>query len=154
MKISDLQLAPYNPRKDLRPGDKEYEDIKRSICEFGNVDPIVWNQQTGNVVGGNQRIKVLMDLGIEETEVSVVDLPLEREKLLNLAMNKVKGYWDYKKLIQLVTEIKIIDVNADIKLTGLADYELEALSVIDFDEVKEHKKRCPKCGSENINNIR
>ena len=84
MKLIDLQMAPYNPRKDLRPGDKEYEDIKRSICEFGNVDPIVWNEQTCHVVGGNQRLKVLQDLDIDETEVSVVDLPLEKEKLLNL----------------------------------------------------------------------
>ena len=151
MKISDLQLAPYNPRKDLKPGDREYEDIKRSICEFGYVDPIIWNERTGNVVSGNQRLKVLRDLDIEETEVSVVDLPLEKEKLLNLAMNKIKGSCDYEKLNQLVIEIKNLD--ADVTLTGLADYELDALSVVKFDEVKEIKKRCPKCGSENIKNI-
>lgn len=151
MKISDLQLAPYNPRKDLKPGDREYEDIKRSICEFGYVDPIIWNERSGNIVSGNQRLKVLRDLDVEEAEVSVVDLTMEQEKLLNLAMNKIKGSLDYKILNQLVIEIK--NMEADVTLTGLADYELDALSIVKFDEVKEIKKRCPKCGSENIKNI-
>ena len=61
--IADLHPAKYNPRKDLRPGDPEYEKLKRSISTFGNVEPIVWNRRTGNVVGGHQRLKVLTELG-------------------------------------------------------------------------------------------
>lgn len=125
MKLFDLQLAPYNPRKDLRPGDKEYEDIKRSICEFGNVDPIVWNKTTGHVVGGNQRLKVLRDLGVEETEVSVVDMPLEKEKLLNLALNKISGEWDKLKLRELIAELQTYPI--DVTLSGFNDVEIEAL---------------------------
>ncbi|MHC5035376.1 MAG: hypothetical protein ACYTFZ_10105, partial [Planctomycetota bacterium] len=97
--ISRLNPAPYNPRKDLRPGDPEYEAIKRSILEFGCVDPLVWNRRTGNLVGGHQRLKVLQnDLGAEEADVSVVDLPPEREKALNVALNKIQGDWDKDKL--------------------------------------------------------
>lgn len=125
MKLSDLQLAPYNPRKDLRPGDKEYEDIKRSICEFGNVDPIVWNKTTGHVVGGNQWLKVLRDLGVEETEVSVVYMPLEKEKLLNLALNKISGEWDKLKLRELIAELQTYPV--DVTLSGFNDVEIEVL---------------------------
>ena len=44
-----LNPAAYNPRKDLKPGDKEYEKLKRSIAEFGFVEPVIWNRQTGNV---------------------------------------------------------------------------------------------------------
>ena len=50
--IEKLNPAAYNPRKDLKPGDAEYEKLKRSICEFGFVEPVVWNKATGNVVGG------------------------------------------------------------------------------------------------------
>ena len=57
-----LNPAAYNPRKDLKPGDKEYEKLKRSITEFGFVEPVIWNRQTGNVVGGHQRLKVLLDM--------------------------------------------------------------------------------------------
>ena len=46
-----LNPAAYNPRKDLQPGDPEYEKLGRSIERFGYVEPIVWNERTGNVVG-------------------------------------------------------------------------------------------------------
>ena len=58
-----LNPAAYNPRRNLKPGDKDYEKLKRSIEEFGFVEPVVWNGATGNVVGGHQRLKVLLDMG-------------------------------------------------------------------------------------------
>ena len=54
MPIDRLKPAKYNPRKDLQPGDPAYEKIKRSLHDFGYVDPIVWNEVTGNIVGGHQ----------------------------------------------------------------------------------------------------
>ena len=57
--IDRLKPAKYNPRKDLKPGDPAYEKIRRSLHDFGYVDPIVWNEVTGNIVGGHQRYKVL-----------------------------------------------------------------------------------------------
>lgn len=57
--ISLLNAAPYNPRKDLQPGDPEYQKIARSIEKYGCVEPIIWNEKTGNVIGGHQRLKVL-----------------------------------------------------------------------------------------------
>ena len=41
--VSVLKPAAYNPRKKLKPGDKEYEKIKNSIEEFGFADPLVVN---------------------------------------------------------------------------------------------------------------
>ena len=93
-----LNPAAYNPRKDLKPGDKEYEKLKRSIAEFGYVEPIIWNKTTGNVVGGHQRLKVLLDLGQTEIDCVVVELDDKREKALNLALNKIQGDWDETKL--------------------------------------------------------
>ena len=74
VKVSDLRPAEYNPRQDLKPGDREYEKIARSIDEFGYVEPIVWNETTGNIVGGHQRLKILIERGETEVEVSVVRL--------------------------------------------------------------------------------
>jgi len=90
---SKLNPAAYNPRKDLKPGDKEYEKLKRSIAEFGYVEPIIWNKTTGNVVGGHQRLKVLLDLGQTEIDCVIVELDDKREKALNLALNKIQGDW-------------------------------------------------------------
>ena len=39
MKLSDIKPALYNPRKDLKPGDPEYDKMKRSINEFDCVEP-------------------------------------------------------------------------------------------------------------------
>ena len=79
-----LNPAAYNPRRDLKPGDKDYEKLKRSIEEFGFVEPVVWNRRTGFVVGGHQRLKVLLDMGETEIDCVVVDLEPEKEKALNL----------------------------------------------------------------------
>lgn len=96
--ISLLNAAPYNPRKDLQPGDPEYQKIARSIEKYGCVEPIIWNEKTGNVIGGHQRLKVLVATGAVEVDVSVVQLSLEDEKALNLALNKISGQWDNEKL--------------------------------------------------------
>lgn len=63
---TDLIPADYNPRKDLKPGDPEYDKLKRSMEQFGYVEPVIWNKTTGQVVGGHQRLKVLMDMGVTE----------------------------------------------------------------------------------------
>mgnify|MGYP001175359246 CR=1 FL=1 len=86
-----LKAAKYNPRKNLKPGDPEYEKLKRSIEEFGYVEPVIWNRRTGNIVGGHQRYKVLTALGIKEIDCVVVDMDEEREKALNVALNKISG---------------------------------------------------------------
>ena len=36
--ISKIQTAPYNPRVELKPGEPEYEKLKRSIKEFDCVE--------------------------------------------------------------------------------------------------------------------
>ena len=64
--IGQLNTAAYNPRKDLQPGDPEYEKLKRSMQEFGYVEHIVWNKKTGNIVGGHQRYKIILDMGMQD----------------------------------------------------------------------------------------
>lgn len=80
--INNINPAPYNPRKHLQPGDPEYEKLKLSIHEFGYVEPLIWNKRTGNLVGGHQRLKILLDEGVTEVQVSVADMALTKEKAL------------------------------------------------------------------------
>ena len=103
IKVEQLNEAAYNPRIPLEPGMPEWEKLRNSIVQFGNVEPIVWNKRTGNVVGGHQRLKVLKSLGYEAVPCSIVDLSEEDEKLLNVALNKIKGQWDYEKLEELLS---------------------------------------------------
>ncbi len=115
--VEQINPAAYNPRLDLQPGDAEYEALERSIDSFGCVEPLVWNERTGNLVGGHQRFKVLKAKGLKQIEVSVVDLPPEQEKALNLALNKVQGDWDNEKLARLLNEL-IETPDLDFALTG------------------------------------
>ncbi|MCB9853341.1 MAG: DNA modification methylase [Phycisphaerales bacterium] len=124
--IEKINPAPYNPRLDLKPGDPEYEKIRRSLDEFGCVEPLVWNQRTGNLVGGHQRFKILRARGDEFVRVSVVDLSLDREKALNIALNKIQGDWDEAKLASLLQEL-LDSSDVDIELTGFDLPDVEGL---------------------------
>lgn len=105
VELDKLKEAAYNPRVKLEPGMDEYEKLRKSIETFGDVEPIVWNQRTGNVVGGHQRLQVLRDLGKKEATVSVVDMDEAAEKRLNIALNKARGDWDGEKLEELLQEM-------------------------------------------------
>ena len=122
---ADLLPADYNPRKDLKPGDAEYEKLKRSIEQFGYVEPVIWNQTTGRVVGGHQRLKVLMDMGMTEVDCVVVEMDEEKEKALNIALNKISGDWDKDKLALLIADLQGADF--DVSLTGFEPAEIDAL---------------------------
>ena len=135
MKLSELNPAKYNPRKALKPGDKEFEKLKNSIENFGYVELIVVNTRTGNtVISGHQRLSVLKHLGREEAECVLVDLDVNNEKALNIAMNKIVGEWDTEKLTNLLGELKAEDF--DLSFTGFEPVDLEKL-LGTKDEAKE-----------------
>lgn len=128
--ISKIIAAPYNPRLDLQPGDPEYEKLERSLEEFGCVEPLVWNRRSGHLVGGHQRLKVLIAKGQTRATVSVVDLSPEKERALNLALNRISGAWDEAKLAAVLEE-----------LIALPDFEL-GLTGFDLDEARQMIAAC------------
>lgn len=158
-KIGDLKIATYNPRKELNEKDKEYQKIKNSIIEFGYVAPIIINADK-TVISGHQRIKVLKDLGYEEIDCIVVNFDKNKEKLLNIALNKISGEWDYQKLESIFNELD--ENNIDLLITGFDEKEINKLiketeeteetmnenTEIDLDDFNDDKFqcKCPKCG--------
>ncbi|WP_243767185.1 site-specific DNA-methyltransferase [Paenibacillus agricola] len=128
LKIDQLVHAEYNPRKDLKAGDPEFEKIKNSINEFGYVEPIICNSDY-TIVGGHQRAKVLKAIGYEEVDCVIIDIDKTKEKALNIALNKITGEWDFDALAGLLEELKTDDYN--IELTGFDFSEAEKL----FDEL-------------------
>ena len=119
-----LKPAEYNPRKKLKPGDKEYEKIKASIEEFGFADPLVVNADM-TIIGGHQRLTVAIDLGYTEVPCAVVDVDKTREKALNIALNKITGAWDEDLLADLLKDIQESDF--DLGKTGFDPPEIETL---------------------------
>lgn len=124
VKITDLISPEYNPR-DITPEDMD--KLKTSITEFGYVDPIIVNDVNNHIVGGNQRYEALLELGFEDVEVSFIHEPdLNREKALNIALNKISGDWDFGKLTEILDDLELNGF--DITLTGF-----EGLDDIDID---------------------
>ena len=146
--ISVLKPAEYNPRKKLKPGDKEYKKIKDSIEEFGFADPLVVNSDM-TIIGGHQRLNVAIELGYTEVPCAVVDVDKTREKALNIALNKITGEWDEQMLADLLTDLKEADYDLD--YTGFEAPEVEQLfsniydkkvKEDDFDVDKELQQPC------------
>lgn len=123
MAIGDIKPAKYNPRKNLKPGDPEFEKLKASIERWDLVEPLVVNKQGNVLVGGHQRLKVCKALGMKEVLVVLVDLSPTRERLLNLSLNKVCGDWDYSKLESLFKEFSLDDLG----ITGFDKGEIEQI---------------------------
>lgn len=133
LKAADLHPADYNPRKDLQPEDAEYQKLKNSIEAFGYVEPIIWNENTGNIVGGHQRLKVLLAAGETDIECVVINVEEQDEKILNVLLNKVKGRWEIGKLADLLQEL---DDAGAMDLTGFEDWELQSL-LMQYDHIKD-----------------
>ena len=128
-KLNELVPAAYNPRRDLQPGDSEYEKIRSSLETFGYVDPIIVNQD-GTIIGGHQRWKVLGDLGHDEIDCVIVDLAKDQVKALNIALNKISGEWDDDKLALLLQDLDLSGL--DMTITGFDRDEInELLSLLD-----------------------
>lgn len=123
--LANLQPAKYNPRVRLRPGDPDYEKLRRSIETFGLVDPLIVNK-SGIIIGGHQRFYVLSDMGTTHADCVVMDLSDAKEKSLNIALNRISGTWEEATLKNLLRELEA-GSEIDATITGFSDAEIDAL---------------------------
>jgi DNA modification methylase len=105
-KISDLIPAPYNPRQSTA---KQEKHLKESLEKFGLVEPIIFNKQTGWIVGGHFRVRELIKLGVKEVECVIVDLNEDDEMELNIRLNANTGSWDWDTL---ANDWEVVDLEA------------------------------------------
>jgi len=126
--LDELIAAPYNPR---RIGKAAREGLEKSIGRFGMVQPIVWNERTGHVVGGHQRLAVLRKNGVASTQVVAVDLDSLEEKILNITLNNPNIAGEFTPAIDGL--LKEIQASEDAAFENLC---LEDLKTPDFEEVK------------------
>lgn len=108
-----LKVATYNPRK---WDDAKKAQLRESIERFGLVDPIIVNsapERKDVVIGGHARLAVAKELGYKSVPVVYVLIPdLEKEKELNLRLNKNTGEWDLELLKEFDLGV-LLDVGFD-----------------------------------------
>jgi len=113
--IDSLIFAEYNPRQLTKP---QYQQLKDSIQRFGLVDPVIINKNKDRkniIIGGHQRCKVAMDLEIKKIPCIEIDLTHERERELNIRLNKNTGGWDYDILANMFEMEELQDWGFDEK---------------------------------------
>ena len=118
-KLSELKPAPYNPRQSTA---KQEKHLKASLEKFGVVEPIIYNKQTGYIVGGHFRVRELTKLGYKEIECVIVDLNEDDERELNIRLNANTGGWDWDQLANEWDAEKLDDWGLDIPIFNNADY--------------------------------
>ena len=123
LKLADIIPAPYNPREDIEPGTEEYKRLRKSLEDHGMVEPPVVNIHNMRCIGGNQRLTVLRDMGVEEVLCSVIDQPDEsKEMKLCLALNRIEGRWDTDKLGDLLRDDDVVQFETGFDPDELAVY--------------------------------
>ena len=144
-KPSDIIMAEYNPRQLTKD---QYAQLKDSLSRFGLVDPLIINkhkERKNILVGGHQRLRVATDLGINKIPCVEVNLPLDKEKELNIRLNKNVGEWDYDSLANY------FDVG-ELTEWGFSNDELQFYEdepeqgLIDDDEIPEVEEAVTKLG--------
>ena len=144
--VGDLIFAEYNPRQLTKDQQKHLKD---SITRFGLVDPIVVNNHKDRkniIVGGHQRVRVATDMGINKVPTVEVKLTYDKERELNVRLNKNTGGWDFDVLANLfeIDELTEWGFNEDELVGFVSNEEVEGL--IDDDEIPEVEEAITKTG--------
>lgn len=161
-KLSELSPASYNPRT---IEDEAIEGLGKSLGRFGMLAHIIWNERTGNIVGGHQRYRKLLEIGETETDVVVVDLHDSDEIALNIVLNSrhIKGDFSQGAIEalrvaeaqagQLFEELKLDDLLEKLEKKVKKPKEKKPMDFTDADPLIETEDTieplvlCPECGS-------
>lgn len=171
--VSDLQPAPYNPRKIT---DKQLSMLAKSLREYGDLSGVVVNVRTGRIVGGHQRVKCLdpkweiikttstdktgtVATGTIKTPFGAlsyreVNWAEKKEAAANIAANKHGGDFDLPKLKEIIIDLD--DGEFDTELLGFNQHEIELMVTATKQDPEPDgataKKgeiiTCPACGHE------
>jgi len=137
LSAKDLKPANYNPRQISAT---DFDALKDSISKFGMAEPIVVNsnpEREGIVIGGHQRLRACMDLGIKEVPCFLVNLEEKDERELNIRLNRNHGEFDFDALANHFDAGDLLD-------WGMSARELELDVVLPEDGEEEKKPKKEK----------
>ena len=109
VRFEDVKPMLDNPRV---IDEKSFRGLKASIDRFGYVEPIIWNEDTGNIVGGHQRFRVLQEMGATEAKMVIVNVAKAEEMSLNLTLNNPEIEGEYtSETKELLKKVKDADAS-------------------------------------------
>lgn len=141
--INVLRSSEYNPRKWDQVA---INNLTESIKRYGLVDPLLVNnapERKGVVIGGHFRLKIAKELKITKIPVVYITIvDLNKEKDLNLRLNKATGDWDFD-LLKNFDESFLTDV-------GFTSEDLDRVFENEVSEVFDINKELTKIGISEI----
>lgn len=122
--IGSLHPDPSNPRTH---DERNLESIEASLRQFGQAEPLVVQQGTGRVIGGNGRLVVMRKLGWAECDVVELEVDDLSATALSIALNRSAELagWENDTLGSLLAVLR--DSEFDHLVTGFTDDEIEAI---------------------------
>ncbi len=121
--VDQLRPFPENPR--IMPA-SEMQKLVQSIQQFGMVEPLLARRSDQLVIGGNQRLGAVKIIGLKTVPVVFIQVSDAEAKILNLALNRIRGTWDLPKLGELLEELTDLP-DLDAALTGFDPPEIDSL---------------------------
>lgn len=152
IKRSQIRLAGYNPRK-ISPEAKR--KLKENLSKMGLMGGLVWNERTGNLVSGHQRITILdadnnYDAKSKENDYDVfvtkVDLSEKDEKTQNVFFNNqsAMGFFDEDKLHEIMKEVDFSELTGFSKKNQISMFADSSLTDDEYAEIAEQVESTTK----------
>ncbi len=156
--LADLAFMVGNA---VKHPEKQVEEIRASLRQFGQVEPLVVNRRESPpvVVGGNGRLQAMLAEGYTHGAVCFVDLDRAKANALSVALNRTSDgrEWDKVALAELLKDVNtgndpaldamLADLSKDLKL-----FESEPKPDNPDSQNQEPAQpaviRCPACGHE------
>lgn len=150
-KISIDKIKPYENNAKLHPPE-QIEQIKKSIKEFGNNDPIAIDENNV-IIEGHGRYKALKELGFKEIEViRLSHLNEQQKKAYILAHNKLtmNTGFDFNMLSLELDSINDFDMSdfgfgIDFEKENQRISENKELDTNEFND-EQFDLECSRCG--------
>lgn len=150
-KISIEKIKPYENNAKLHPPE-QIEQIKKSIMEFGNNDPIAIDEND-IIIEGHGRYQALKELKFKEIEViRLTHLNEQQKKAYILAHNKLtmNTGFDFDTLNLELDTISDFDMSdfgfvIDLQKDNQNINDVKEIDNSEFDDEK-FDLECPRCG--------
>lgn len=133
LKAEDLKTGFGNPRKIQK---KKLDELANSIETFGDFG-IFLIDEDNNVIGGNQRLKAIMNKFGPETQVTckrLIGYTKAELKAINIKDNTHSGEWDLSALADWTA-----DINFDLGLDTTLKKDVEERSIKEMEPIHYEK---------------
>lgn len=121
-----------------------YDEIRNNICEFGLLTPLLVNFDY-EIISGNLRHQIALDLGLEEVPVVFIDVPEDMKTILAVSTNQFR----VKSIVEIASEIRFYDEYNSVGRGSRTDLNLQ------MKMVKEEKDLAYKAiGQYKVNKVK